>query len=79
MLGIHDGKVYIFKTNITGSLYSLFGKYFRRMFVSQSGEIGLLSVYTCSSFHKMLKLITDGKHLAKDSFSANDVDACSNV
>ena len=38
------------------------------------GEIGLLSV-----FHKMLKLITDGKHLAKDSFSANDVDACSNV
>ena len=27
----------------------------------------------------MLKLITDGKHLAKDSFSANDVDACSNV
>ena len=47
--------------------------------ISLGGEIGLISVYTCSSFHKMLKLITDGKHLAKDSFSANDVDACSNV
>ena len=28
---------------------------------------------------KMLKLILDGNHLAKDSFSTNDVDACSNV
>ena len=43
MLGIHDGKVYIFKTNITDSLNSLYGKYFLWMFVSQSGTAMVLS------------------------------------